>query len=428
MPTETPTFSGMTFEGWYQDAAVTTVFNFENTEIRSSLTVYAKWNGHSYSTVLKNSENGIPDNPNYNQANRAITATASSDGKNVYVMSSILGLEVLVVFNRDATTGTLTHSTNIFTADVGGGTEMMGGRGITVSPDGKNVYVSLFSSTAPAPDDGDGLVVFNRNTTTGSLAYSTVLKDNKNGVDGLAGAYTITVSPDGKNVYVAGSTDDALAVFDRDTTTGALTYSTNFKDGVNGVDGLEGAIFIAVSPDGENVYVAGFDDDALAVFNRDTTTGALAYNAVFKDNQGEVDGLNEAFSVTVSPDGKNVYVAGFEDDALAVFNRDTETGALTYSNVFKNGTNGVDGLNGAFSVTVSPDGKNVYVASDADNALVVFKRNTTTGALTYSTVFKDGVNGVDGLKEAQFVTLSPNGKSIYVGGRGDGILAVFHRR
>ena len=35
------------------------------------------------------------------------------------------------------------------------------------------------------------------------------------------------------------------------------------------VDGLDGATAVAVSPDGEHVYVASLDDDALAVFSRD---------------------------------------------------------------------------------------------------------------------------------------------------------------
>ncbi|OQX29978.1 MAG: hypothetical protein B0D92_00900 [Spirochaeta sp. LUC14_002_19_P3] len=102
----------------------------------------------------------------------------------------------------------------------------------------------------------------------------------------------------------------------------SLSYSTVFKDGSGGVDGLSGAKFVAVSQDGKNVYVAGANEDALAVFTRNTTTGALSYSTVFKDGSGGVDGLDGAESVAVSRDGKNVYVAGFADDALAVFNRE----------------------------------------------------------------------------------------------------------
>ncbi len=44
----------------------------------------------------------------------------------------------------------------------------------------------------------------------------------------------------------------------------------------------------------------------------------------------------------------------------------------------------VDGnaLDNAVSVTISPDGANAYVASVNSNAVAIFDRNTTTGALT----------------------------------------------
>jgi DNA-binding beta-propeller fold protein YncE len=77
----------------------------------------------------------------------------------------------------------------------------------------------------------------------------------------------VTVSPDGKHVYVPGFDDDAVAVFSRDATTGALTFVEFKQDGVGGVDGLNGAVFVAVSPDGKCVYVTGFNDNAVAVFS-----------------------------------------------------------------------------------------------------------------------------------------------------------------
>ena len=48
----------------------------------------------------------------------------------------------------------------------------------------------------------------------------------------LNGAYSVTVSPDGKSAYVASSQSDAVAVFDRDTTTGKLTQKAD-PDGLH---------------------------------------------------------------------------------------------------------------------------------------------------------------------------------------------------
>ena len=97
------------------------------------------------------------------------------------------------------------------------------------------------------------------------------------GVDGLDGAYSVTVSPDGNHVYAGGYTDDAIAVFSRNSSTGALTYVEMQKIGVGGVDGIRAVTSVVVSPDGKHVYATGFHDDAVAVFTRNSSTGALTY-------------------------------------------------------------------------------------------------------------------------------------------------------
>jgi DNA-binding beta-propeller fold protein YncE len=86
-----------------------------------------------------------------------------------------------------------------------------------------------------------------------------------------------------------------------------------------------------------------------------------------------VNGLAGAQSVVVSPDDKHVYVAGGEDNAVAVFRRGAE-GRLTFVEFKKDGQGGVDGLHGAETVTLSPDGKFLYVAADIDDAVAVFAR------------------------------------------------------
>ncbi|MCP3870533.1 MAG: lactonase family protein, partial [Gammaproteobacteria bacterium] len=273
-----------------------------------------------------------------------------------------------------------------------------------------------------------GLALMPLSRAMSALHFMETLYDGVNGVEGLWGASSVTVSPDGAQVYVASRNDDALAVFDRDGLTGALSFVAAHKDGVNGVDGLDGASSVTVSPDGEQVYVVSWGDRALAVFDRDGLTGALSFVAVHKDGVNGVDGLWNASSVTVSPDGAQVYVVSNDyRGALVVFNRDGLTGALSFVAAHGGGVNGVEGLWGASSVTVSPDGAQVYVVSRNDDALAVFNRDGLTGALSFVAVHKDGVNGVDGLNGASSVTVSPDGAQVYVTGSSDDALAVFNR-
>ena len=196
---------------------------------------------------------------------------------------------------------------------------------------------------------------------------------------------------------------------------------------MGGVDGLDGAYYVTVSPDGANVYVTGNDDDAVAVFTRNATTGALTFVEAEFDETAGVDGLDGANSVAVSPDGKYVYVASRRDDAVAYFWRNPSSGLLTYRGMVQDGVGGVDGLNGARALTISPDGSQVYVASQYDDALAAFDRSADDGSLTFVAAYKDGVGGLDGLDTADGVAVSPDGAHVYVGGYGDDALAVFAR-
>ena len=61
----------------------------------------------------------------------------------------------------------------------------------------------------------------------------------------------ITVSPDGRNLYVAGTTQMTLKVFDRDLKSGGLTLkeSIGFNTGLDNIEiGPEGALWIGAHP------------------------------------------------------------------------------------------------------------------------------------------------------------------------------------
>ncbi len=164
------------------------------------------------------------------------------------------------------------------------------------------------------------------------------------------------MSPDNKHVYVALNSEGAINTYSRDAGTGALTFVEQDKDGVSGVDGLAFAWGVAISPDGKQVYVASNGDNAITTFSRDAGTGALTFVGTIKDGTGGADGLGTATGVAVSPDGKSVYVGSCTDNAVAVFSRDATTGALTFVEQQKEGVGGIDGLACARGVAVDPSG------------------------------------------------------------------------
>ena len=287
---------------------------------------------------------------------------------------------------------------------------------LALSPDGAHLYAASLEGT---------LTAFRRDAGTGGLEFVESEMDGIGALDALGMPQAVAVSPDGGHVYVAGG-EDAVVVFARDAGTGRITLVETQRDGVGGVDGLDDPRGIAVSPDGDHVYVTGFADDAVAAFARDGGTGALTFLALFRDGIGGVDGLDGASSIAISPDGEDVYVTGRNEDALAVFARDAGTGLLTPTTVLRQGFGGIDGLDGASGLALSPDGANLYAVGSDDYAVVAFARDGVTGALTLIDVERNLENGVLYLREPASVTAAAG--EVYVASAGIGIGAEFHRR
>jgi 6-phosphogluconolactonase (cycloisomerase 2 family) len=240
-------------------------------------------------------------------------------------------------------------------------------------------------------------------------------------------AISLAISSDSQNVYVAGSQENSLTVFRRVEQTGELDFVQKLDDGI-GLDGLSLVNSVATSPDGHSVYTAAIGDDAVAVFRRTNSNGALTFLEAHRDGENGVDGLNRATDVAVSPDGRNVYATGETDNAVAVFERDPSNGRLDILEVQREGSLGVHGLRGAKAVAVSPNGEAVYVAASAsfNGALAVFRRDPETGSLTFEHTELDGVAGVEGLAGASDVAVSaPTGSDVYVTGRQDHAVVHF---
>jgi 6-phosphogluconolactonase (cycloisomerase 2 family) len=284
---------------------------------------------------------------------------------------------------------------------------------VALSADEKNLYATGAGE--------DAIQVFSRDAVTGALGGSQVVRDGVAGVSGLDGVRDVVVSPSGDFVYAASATDDAAVAFAR-TASGQLTFVNAETDGVGGANGLDGAFAIAISPDGKNVYVASDVDDAVAIFGVVARTGELSPGGFLQDGVGGVNGLAIAQSVVVSPDGKHVYVGGRGDDAIAVFSRDPFLGTLQFQTAVTG-----SGLDGVTDVALSPDGKFLYATGFDDDALVRFTRNPTTGALTNPSVTSHAAGVEDGLDGPRSVEISRDGRRLFVTGDVGSVIALYRR-
>jgi DNA-binding beta-propeller fold protein YncE len=339
------------------------------------------------------------------------------DGKNVYIAASNSDAVAALARNRSKRAGPIGVLSQLPATDAcvsEGGTAGLCGYGramdrptaVLVASNGRQVYA--------ATDNSDSIVILGRNKNPvagelGSLEQlpgtDGCLSDDGTGgqcqdITASNGGVGVAASPDGKFVYMTAFTDAAVVAFARNKATGTLTQLSG-KDRCVSETGhggqctngraLSGARGIAVSPDGKFVYVAAETADAVAVFSRNPQTGGLTQ---LDGEDGCVQELGAngcafgtallgARDVDVSRDGRSLYVAANGSDAVAVFSRNRRSGALTQLEgtagcISEDGTGGLctdgAGLMGASGVAVSKDGRNVYVAAAASDAVAVFAR------------------------------------------------------
>ncbi len=258
-----------------------------------------------------------------------------------------------------------------------------------------------------------------------------------NGVDALA------ISPDGRYLYAVSyglePGTDSVVTLQRDPRSGALRplpgkhgcLQSLPGSGCRALAGLEGASAITISRDGRFVYVASELSGAVRGFLRNSSTGALtplfgrgACMSSGKHAAGDVPcgvavpQLAGARSIALSPDGHELYVAAFDPGAVVLLRRGPESGRLApgppdclQAAPDASCPVGLAFLHGAAALAIGPDGRVVYVISEGGNSLVELLRNPTGGALTPDS---ETATTMDPLSGPVALALSPRGGSIYV--------------
>jgi WD40 repeat protein len=257
----------------------------------------------------------------------------------------------------------------------------------------------------------------------------------------------VVVSPSGDSVYVSSTSNDAIAIFDRDTTTGRLTQKNGILGCVTAVpavataescnliapgdpNAFNGPTAMAVSADGKSLYLVT-EQGRLASMNR-AADGTLAFN-----DSGNLCGdgclLN---ALAVSPDGASVYPAGpGASGIVAVYRRNMTPGPslgdigsafVTCWSVVSCGQS-AQNLGAVSSVTVTPDNKQLLLTISNTNAVLAWDRaasGPTQGDLTPATATARCVGNTDlggtclarpGMVAPQSLAFADNGATLLVG-------------
>jgi hypothetical protein len=423
----------------------------------------------------------------------------SPDGKQLYVLMTggtppgggTAEEPAIFTYDRNTTTGRATRRTGPTSCATQSGLagnclavpQLSNPQDIVISPDGTSIYVS---------NAGTNSIVELKRSSTGALsAGSGTCQGAGSGctaVTGMGVPHALAVTPDGKSLYTrttqGGGGQGTLLVFNR-ATNGAITQKTA-PDGcwseVGQTDCRTGAGLsdqswqIAVT--NTNVYVTGRNDfyyyitggcgficfysvpesGSIAIFTRaasGTLTQAADPNGCISNNgqsggipysgpgpircQNGNDALSQARSVTLSPDGKSLYVGTLY--GIVAYSRGaggglTEVGCNQRTGAGAPGCSDTTALNDVYRMRVTPAGGDLIASSTGAGGFTFLKRNTSTGTLsqrsgTKRCVTSDGSAGAcDALAPLGGygdVAVSSDSTFLYLVNQGNGVLATMHR-
>ena len=336
---------------------------------------------------------------------------------------------------------------------------LLGSNAIAISPDGTSLYVASARS--------DAIAVFQRNRANGKLTQppgpaGCIAAGPAAGCGlavGLASPTSVTVSPDGHNVYATAAKSSSVAIFQRNPTTGALSQlpgsagcvANTATPGCSTARALMGPDVVAVSPEGNSVYVGAFFGNAVVAFTRDQSTGALTQmpgtnGCIAASIAGCASGLalNGPEGLGVTADGDNVYVAAALSGAVDVLRRDPATGVITQAtdgtgcltSTPLSGCGTARALRGSDAVAFGPDGRNVYVTAGVSQSIAMFNRASGSGELIQPVgasgcvmdLLTAGCSPGRRLIDPEGLTVSPDGVNVYTASFLSGALGVFDRQ
>ena len=262
--------------------------------------------------------------------------------------------------------------------------------GLAFSPNGKYAYVTDY-----IPNYTDGGVEVNNQTVAAGRIYVINTSTYKvvNTIDGMASPEDVAITPDGKWAYVANYDTGSVGVVNLSSwsvTTnitlgpypltygpfglvvspnGAYAYVTDTgSSSVSVIDTTNNSVLgtirvgqapsdVGFTPNGQYAWVANLLNSSVSVIN--TTNLKIVHNV----STGK---FSEPQSAIIAPNGTVAYVIDYYHSNIS------EYSALNYSfirNIHLDGR-------GLQDITISPDGKYLYVV--ALNSSQVFVVNTTT--------------------------------------------------
>ena len=288
-----------------------------------------------------------------------------------------------------------------------------GAVGLHVSPDQKWLIAVAHQMRA--------IVLFSRDQETGDLELVDNYIVEKAGPNGSIFPVAVTFSPDSKFVYAS---DDSGVVHCLKRTDDSLEY-LSAETGED--ECLIGARMISFDAAGKHLTVVCRTANTFVVFKQNPEDGSLTLVDYAEDEVGDITTLAGAHGVTECPDSKHMYVCSgrFKGDSSVMAFEIADDGKLKLLQELEEGEQ-LEGFEGGNLINASPDGKFVYASGALSSNIASFKRDTSSGKLTFDRYFE--VDGDEDLQMTSGIHISGDNRFVYVGGEAAGCVYVFERK
>ncbi|QXH48787.1 beta-propeller fold lactonase family protein [Pseudomonas xanthosomatis] len=216
---------------------------------------------------------------------------------------------------------------------------------------------------------------------------------------GLASPSASVVSADGARVYIVDG-QGHIALFSR-SESGVLTHVSTLNSGVD-------MGHLQLSGDGKNLYALRSDGNAILVFNADAQGSLTLAATVVSDYAIDASALYDMRDLALSADGKTLFVINAY--TVLYFSRDNASGALTYGGSLEGNMWGAPYLWSPTEIVSKGDLLFVVTNSGNGSSLIVYQQGSD-GALTLLGYSREGDGALSGLTQ---VSVSADGKIVYV--------------
>lgn len=371
----------------------------------------------AHSAPLSHLQTFIDDDTGHENFSFINDSVSTNDNRFVYAVSIVD--DAINILQRDPGSKQLTLIDSVLGNETTGtGTEWP--EAVLLSPDERHLYV-----LASSPEDTDSSIfAFERNPDTGALTEVQEYSER-----GLKSPAHFTMSDDGQFIYVVSLNSHSATVFQR-AANGTLRETQFIGELETEVaSGYDYPTSVVISPDQNHVYIGmavsvSSAYGVIAHYQRNPTSGALTYVDQVDYTQSGLGALNQPTGITISPDGRHLYASGSSNPEIFEFQIDMN-GSLSLI-----GTANVDTPDADLSALIWPNniqlsnnGHLAYVTDTILDALVLFHRNVESGELSYVGADVHGKDGVIELRQNEAVILSPDSRYAYVGSAGG--FAVF---